>query len=168
MSKAKQVLYRLLPCFFFLPVLFSGCAALGPGIEQPTISVTDLRLQESRGIETVFLLELRVLNPNDFSLDIRGLNCELKIDGNRFATGISDVRREVPAFGTAVIPVSVYTSMIDMIGSVIEILQTRDRSGAAGHPLHYELAGKIRLAGMVNRTLPFHSRGEIDLTGQSR
>jgi LEA14-like dessication related protein len=168
MAGTLRTLCRLLPFLLFFPLLLSGCAGLGPKMEEPTITVTNLQLQEAKGLETIFLLELRVINPNDFPLDIRGLNCELKIDGRRFATGLSDVQQEVPPFGTAVVPVSVYASMFDMVGSVIEILQNADRHGGAAQPLRYELDGRIRMGGVSTRTVPFHSRGEIDLTGSGQ
>lgn len=104
------------------------------------------------------------MNPNDFPLDIRGLNCDLKIDGKRFATGLSDVRQEVPPFGTATVPVTVYASMFEMVTSVIQILQDADQQKGNVQPLRYELAGKIRLAG--RGSVPFDSKGELDLSGQ--
>ncbi len=165
MVRAQRLLFSLLPFLLLLPLLLQGCATLGPKMEQPTITVTDLQLQEAKGLETIFLLELRVMNPNDFPLDIRGLNCELKIDGQRFATGISDEQQEVPAFGTATIPVKVYASMFEMVGSVIEILQNANRRAGEVRPLRYELEGKVRLGGAGSRTVPFRSKGELDLSG---
>jgi LEA14-like dessication related protein len=147
-----------------LSLLLAGCATMRPGWEQPTVTVTDLRAGEIKALEAIFILELRVMNPNDFPLDIRGLNCDLKIDGKRFANGLSDVRQEVPAFGTATIPVTVYASMFEMVTSVIRILQETDQRNDNMAPLRYDLAGKIRLEGQG--TVPFESRGELDLSGQ--
>jgi hypothetical protein len=91
----------------------------------------------------------------------------LLIDGNHFATGISDVQQEVSAFGTATIPVTVYASMFDMVTSVIQVLQEADQQNAPAKPLRYELAGKIRLGGRgTANTLPFQSAGELFLGGQ--
>ncbi|NOQ46997.1 MAG: hypothetical protein GQ559_10065, partial [Desulfobulbaceae bacterium] len=133
----------------------------------PTISVSDLRIQEVKPLEAIFVLELRIMNPNDFPLDIRGLNCDLKLDGNHFATGISDVQQQVPAFGTAIIPVTVYASMFDMVTSVIQVLQGVDLHNSTAKPLRYELAGRVRLGGRgTAHTFPFQSAGELSLGGQ--
>ena len=134
-------------------------------MEKPTITVTDLSVQEVKALEAIFMLELRVMNPNDYPLDIRGITCDLTVDGNHFANGISDVQQEVPAFGTATVPVTVYASVLDMVGSVIQILQQAENKGSV-KPLRYELAGKIRLggSGAVN-TLPFDSKGELSFGG---
>ena len=168
MTKPQTTLSALLFFILSMPILLTGCATLGPGVEKPTVSVSDLRLQEVKALEAIFMLELRIVNPNDFPLDIRGLNCDLKLDGNHFATGISDARQEVPAFGTATIPVTLYASMFDMVNSVIQVLQGVDQHNGPVKPLHYELAGKVRLGGKTAGTLPFQSRGELDLGGRGR
>jgi LEA14-like dessication related protein len=166
MTRSQTTLTAL---FFFIlsvPLLLSGCATMGPSMEKPTITVTDLRAGEVKALEAIFILELRVMNPNDFPLDIRGLNCDLQIDGKRFASGISDAQQEVPAFGTATVPVTVYASMFEMVSSVIQILQNTDQSKGNMKPLQYELAGKVRLGG--HGSVPFESKGELDLSGRGQ
>ena len=162
--KQSPVFWALFPAFLSLCLLLAGCATMGPGMEKPTVTVTDLRPGEVKALEAIFFLELRIMNPNDFPLDVSGLNCDLKIDGKHFASGISDVRQEVPAFGTATIPVTVYASMFEMVTSVIQIIQEADRQNVK--PLSYELAGKVRLRGRGG--FPFDSKGELDLSGQGK
>ena len=154
-SRSVSLLFSVL--FLFL----TGCAAMGPGVEKPTITVIDIRPGEIRAMEAIFVLELRIMNPNDFALDIRGLNCELSLDDNRFASGISDVQQQVPAFGTATLPVTVYASMFEIATSAVQIFQQLEGQGAAASPLAYQLAGKVRLAG--HGSVAFESRGELDL-----
>ncbi|MCI5146886.1 MAG: hypothetical protein D3923_15530 [Candidatus Electrothrix sp. AR3] len=88
----------LLVLLFMLPFL-SGCASSWPwkSIEMPVVSLADIELQGIKGLETVFLLKLRVMNPNEEPLEIRGVNCTLEVDGKSFATGISDEQVTVPA-----------------------------------------------------------------------
>ena len=160
--KRSPVFFALFFVLLSLSMLLAGCAAMGPGMEKPTVTVIDLRPGEVKALEAIFILELRIMNPNDFPLDISGLNCDLKIDGKRFASGISDVRQEVPAFGTATIPVTVYASMFEMVTSVIQIIQEADQQNGNVKPLRYELAGKIRLEG--RGSFPFDSKGELDLS----
>ncbi|MEA2114880.1 MAG: LEA type 2 family protein [Thermodesulfobacteriota bacterium] len=166
MTRSQTIFLSLLLIILSAPLLFTGCATIGTGVEKPTITVTDLSVQEVKALEAIFTLELRVMNPNDYPLDIRGITCDLTLDGNHFANGISDVQQEVPAFGTATVPVTVYASVLDMVGSVIHMLQQADTSKGSVKPLRYELAGKIRLggSGAVN-TLPFDSKGELSFGG---
>ena len=166
MTRSQTFFFSLLLFILSMPLLFTGCATIRPGVEKPTITVTDLSVQEVKALEAIFTLQLRVMNPNDFPLDIRGITCDLTLDGNHFANGISDVQQEIPAFGTATVPVTVYASVLDMVGSVIQMLQQADTNKGSVKPLRYELAGKIRLggSGAVN-TLPFDSKGELSLGG---
>jgi len=163
MPRFFSPLCALLLLALTLPFMVTGCATMRSGVEKPTVSVTDLRIQEVKPLEAVFLLELRVINPNDFGLDIRGINCTLELDGNHFATGVSDVQQDIPAFGTATLPVTVYASTLDMVGSIIQMLREVDQKKGSGKPLHYELAGKISLGGGTVRSLPFQAKGELDL-----
>ena len=160
--KRSPVFFALFLVLLSLSMLLAGCATMGSGMEKPTVTVIDLRPGEVKALEAIFILELRIMNPNDFPLDISGLNCDLKIDDKRFASGISDVRQEVPAFGTATIPVTVYASMFEMVTSVIQIIQEVDQQNGNVKPLRYELAGKIRLGG--RGSFPFDSKGELDLS----
>ena len=166
MHRFFSPLYTLLFGILALPLVLTSCATMHQGLQQPTISVTDLRVQEVKPLEAVFLLELRVINPNDIELDIRGISCDLKLDGNHFATGVSDVQQKIPAFGTATLPVTIYASTLNMLGSIIQMLQRVDQRNGASKPLHYELAGKVSLTEGAVRSLPFQAKGELNLNNQ--
>lgn len=150
-------------------LLASGCAGLGPQ-PKPRVSLANLQVQEVRGLETVFLVELRILNPGDTPLRIRGIDCELQVDGRPFATGLAGGNYEVPAYGSLTVPVPVYASMLDMVSSVVSRLQQPAVRPGGIEPLRYEVIGHVRLAGGMGgtRTLPFASKGELSLSGQQR
>ncbi len=164
--KRSPVFFALFPAVLSLCIQLTGCATIGPGMEKPIVTVSDLRPAEVKALEAIFILELRIMNPNNFPLDISGLNYDLKIDDKRFASGINNERQEVPAFGTATIPVTVYASMFEMVTSIIQIIQEVDQQNDNIKPLRYELAGKIRLGG--RGSFLFDSKGELDLSGQGR
>ncbi len=156
-ATAPSLTLSLLTIVLTVVFLLQGCAAIRSDFEEPTITAANLQLSEVKNLEAVFLLELRVLNPNDFALDIRGLSCELNIEGEHFATGIGNDLQQIPAFDSKTISVKVYASMIDIVGSVIQFLQ----GAGQRHPLHYELTGKVRLEGYGK--IPFSSQGVLDL-----
>ncbi|MEN8200615.1 MAG: LEA type 2 family protein [Thermodesulfobacteriota bacterium] len=166
MTRSQSSIVSIMLLFLSMQLLLSSCATLGPSMEKPKITVTDLQILEVKALEAIFMLELRVVNPNDFPLDIRGLNCDLNIDGKHFASGVSDNAQEVPAFGTATVPVTVYASFFDMVGSVIQMIQEAEHQQGAVRPLQYELAGKLRLGGGIGNSIPFQSGGQLDLGGQ--
>ncbi len=153
----------LLVVLFF----FSGCAGLGRPIEEPQVTLIDLQLLEMKPLEAVFQIQLRVMNPNDFSFALRGVNCDLKIDDKYFASGIGSEAREIPAYGTGVVPVTVYASTLKMFSSVMQMVQgMHHQQQDELQSLRYELAGKLRLGGRLNQTVPFHSKGELSLNAQ--
>ena len=140
---------------FFL-IFIVGCAGLGQRMEPPRVKLATLRVQEFNVLETVFEVQLRVFNTNDTALQVRGLECELEINGQPFAIGVSDADVAIPSYGTQLLPLQVYASVFDIIKSV-QGLQNQDQ-------LKYQIRGKIRLGtGAFPSVLPFDSEGHISL-----
>jgi len=137
--------------------VIAGCAGLGKPLETPRISLSNIQVQESKGLETAFLVHLRVTNPNDVELDIKGLDCDLEINGKPFAYGISNTQLTVPAFGSETIPVTVYSSVLDIVKGLFGLQQRED--------LSYQVKGKVRMAGggLMPSTLPFDSQGTVSI-----
>jgi LEA14-like dessication related protein len=166
-SRCCSVLTVLLLCC--LPLLLTGCPATQSlpwdTKEDLQIALSDIELQEIKALETIFLLKLRVVNPNDTAAEIRSIKCELKINGELFASGISDERQGVPPFGTVSVPVVVYTSKFAIVGSVIELLQkdVQQYGGRPEEPLNYELDGQLHLGEDGKEAFPYHVAGKIVL-----
>lgn len=142
---------------------FVGCAGMGMPVEEPRVTLVDLQMVEMKPLEAVFQIQLRVMNPNDYPLDLQGVHCDLKIDGKHFASGLGNQARKIPAFGTGLVPVTVYASTLDMFSSVLRFVQGAEQQIGL-RPIRYELAGKIRVGGSLNKSVPFHSKGELSLS----
>lgn len=152
--------------FSFFACFLVSCAALRPGLEEPEVSIVNIKPLASQNMEASFLVTLRIINHNDFSLNLNGLSCRLDIDGRHFATGVSNEERIVPAFGSETLPVHVYASVIDMVGSVLGILQDTQRN-AGQLPLDYTITGKIRLGGTaLPASIDFASKGVLRFNQQ--
>lgn len=134
---------------------FSGCAGIGKPLESPRISLSNIQAQKSTGFETIFLVQLRVMNPNEVELDIRGVDCEVEVNGQPFAYGISNTAVTVPAYGSETVPVTVYSSVIDIARSIFK-WQGRDE-------LSYRLKGKVKVEGAawMPPALRFDSQGTV-------
>ena len=151
----------------FFPLLLSGCLSTQSlpweSREDLQIALSDIELQEIKALETIFLLKIRVVNPNDTAMEIRSLKCELKINGELFASGISDESQGVPPFGTISVPVVVYTSNFAIVGSVIEMLQkdVQQYGGRPEEPLNYELNGQLHLGADGKEVFPYQVTGKI-------
>ncbi|MGW8161788.1 MAG: LEA type 2 family protein [Desulfobulbales bacterium] len=153
-----------------LPLLLTfiaGCAGSGRLTQSPRVTLADIQLQEIKTLESAFLVELRVLNPNDRPLEVSGIECDLKIDGNEFAAGVSGDHHVIPAYGSAIVPVTIYASMLDMVSSVMAFVQGSSSKTGQLKPLRYRLSGHVRLGGIqgLKKNLPFESTGELSLDG---
>ena len=141
---------------FLLLFTMLGCAGVGKRLEPPSVKLADIRLEALNVLEAVFDVKLRVFNTNDTALQIRGIECKIDLNGKEFAIGVSESEVEVPSYGTALLPLQVYSSVFDII------------KNAAGVPsqnqLDYQIKGKLRLGGSAFPSiLPFESQGHISL-----
>ncbi len=161
MSRQQRPFLALFFLLVFLPVLLGGCAGMRHHIERPRVSLADIRLREIKALESVFLVEIRVMNPNDVPLDIRGISCDLKIDGRPFATGLSGEHHRIPAYGSALVTVPVYASMVGMVSSVLQAIQGAGENRGQ-QEIPYALTGTVRLGGNVfEQTVPFEISGTL-------
>ena len=137
--------------------MVAGCAGIGHQLEPPRISLANIQVQEFTGFETVFQIQLRVFNTNDMDLRVNGIDADLEINGKPFATGVSKTEVKIPSFGTQIVPVTLYSSVIDIVKGIHGLHKTER--------LSYRLKGKLRVAGesTVSRTLPFESEGQVTL-----
>jgi len=157
---------KVLFLFFCSLLLLNGCAKMYGFKEEPKISVADIRLQDVKAMEGVFLIKLRILNPNDVPLDIHGINCDLEINRRHFASGIGDSSQTVPAFGTALVSVEVYASVLDIVASVADLLHAAGKLPGKDEPMPYTLQGIVRVGiHGFKKDVPFNSSGELSLKG---
>jgi LEA14-like dessication related protein len=142
-------------------IILAGCAAPGRRLESPRITLADIQLQELTLFETVFQIELRILNTNDASFEIKGVDCKLKLNGKKFATGVSDTHVTIPPFSTVRIPMVLYSSVVDIVKGLKGFQDTED--------MEYEVSGRLHVSGgfLVPSVLPFKSEGKISLKEMS-
>ena len=142
--------------------LLAGCAGLGKPLEPPRVSLANIRVEDFTGFETVFQIQLRVINTNDVDLNVKGLEAELEINGQSFAAGVSNTPVKIPSFGTELVTVAVYSSVIKMFKSVYGLHESEE--------LKYRLNGKLSVAGnnTLATTLPFESEGVVTLNDSKK
>ena len=75
-------LNRRLPLITILSLglMLASCAGLGKPLEPPRVSLADIRVENFTGFETVFRIQLRVINTNDMDLNVKGLEAQLEIN----------------------------------------------------------------------------------------
>ena len=160
--RSTRLIIMILCCFVSALALF-GCATLGNRFETPHIGLTAIRLQEIKGFESIFQVDLRVSNPNDHALPIQGVNCDLALNGRKLANGVANPEREIPAYGSDIVTVTVFASMLDMVGIAQHLIQGVQR-GTSDEKWTYAVKGHIRLNTAVwPGKIPFDAHGKIDL-----
>jgi Conserved secreted protein len=165
---AKPIGILFFFCALSLLSLLSGCAKMYGFKEEPKISVAGIRIQEVKALEGIFLITLRIQNPNDIPLDIHGINCDLEINRRHFASGVGDSDQTVPAFGVVLVPVKVYASVLDIVASVADLLHTAGKPPAKDKVTPYMLQGTVRVGiHGLKQDVPFNSSGELSLRGMN-
>jgi LEA14-like dessication related protein len=142
--------------FVMVALLVSGCAGMGHRLETPRVTLTHIEVKEVKVFETIFEVQLRVFNTNDMALQINGIDCELELNGQPFALGVSKANVEIPSYETRILPIVVYSSVIDMVKGVYGMHKKEQ--------LKYALKGKIRLGGnSFAPVVPFSSEGNLPI-----
>ncbi len=154
------------PCFLLLRIcllvswfLLAGCAGLGKTLDPPCVNLSNVQFQESKALETVLQIELRVFNTNDVPIKVKGLDCDLELNGKSFAKGVSNVDKEIPAFGTTTVPVTLYSSVVDLFRGIMG-LHKKEK-------LKFGVSGRLHLEGgfLMPSTFPFRAEEELALEG---
>jgi len=135
--------------------MLSGCAGFGKRFETPRISLVNIEIREAKLLETIFNVELRVFNANEMPITVKGLECRLEINGKDLAFGVSDTETEIPAFGNEKVPITLYSSVVDMVRTA---LHSSNHDSFA-----YKVTGKLRLESeaWIPSVIPFSSDGEL-------
>ena len=156
-----NVMKRLLPaqlrgCSILLCALWlGGCAGLQSYPETPRVSLVSIQPLEMQMLEQRFMLQLRIMNPNDVEIPVEGLSYALEINQREFAYGVSQQAVNIPPYGEALLQVEVVSNLLNVVR---QLQQAGDSTGDGG--LEYRLHGKIGLAGLRGR-LPFEYSGKL-------
>ncbi len=142
------------------PLVLGACASLPRKPEPPRVSLIGLNLLSMELFEQRYQVRLRLKNPNDFELPVRGMDFRLDINGEAFADGVSNQTVTVPAFGEEVVELEVSSNLLQ----VFRQLQSLQQKRAPG--LAYRITGRVAV-GSYGQRLPFDYSGEFALpTGE--
>ena len=128
----------------------SACSLFVPKLEKPTLSVVRVQMLKSDLWHQEFKVRIRVQNPNDRELPVKGIVYELDVEGQELAHGMSGDSFVVPALGEAEFDMSVSANMANML---IKLLNK------GGSPVEYRIYGKISLSAGLLRSFAFDDHG---------
>jgi len=112
--------------------------------------VTNVTPLESTPFEQRLQVDLRVRNPNDFDLQVTGLDFRLELNGKRLARGLGNKEFTVPRLSDTVVPVETSTSTLDVMRQVLGLRKTQE--------LAYRISGVLYLK---DGRLPFDNTGVL-------
>jgi len=138
-------------------VLLSACTGIPSHFEKPQVNLAGLQVAELGLLEQKFIVSLRVTNPNDISVPIDGLNLKLDVNGQPFATGVSNEKVTLPKLGETVVKMHITTNL-SSIWKQIKTLQ-KDK------PLAYAVSGKLFVP-LVPGGVSFNRKGELPGLGE--
>jgi LEA14-like dessication related protein len=141
-------------------LFLAACAGIGLGsrdLEPPEVTLADVQFRGAGLLEQQLGLVLRLRNPNDADLPLRGLKVRLNIDGEPFATGLSNENVTLPALGEKTVTVDAVSSTSELLNQLHSVTGLKDIS--------YTIDGTAFLRGEADRKLPFEQKGVLRLSG---
>lgn len=152
---------RRLPSFWPVLVLFaasvSSCSLFVPKLETPKLSVVNVELLKSDLWEQRMKVRMRVENPNDRPIPVKGLTVALDVQGQELAHGVSGASFLVPALGEAEFDMNLTANMA---GALLKLLGSGKQMGDS---VDYRVVGKLSLSEGLMRSIPFEDRGTFKL-----
>jgi len=147
---------RLDVCALVLACGLAGCASLGAKREPLSVTVSDVRMGTAGVLEQQYYVKLRVQNPNDDPVEIKGVSFDLELNGKSFAKGLGGQAVTVPRFGSEQVEVEAVSGL----GGILR--QIGALNGGDGS-LKYRIKG--RLVTRASGTIPFDEKGDLRIAG---
>ncbi|MEE9138869.1 MAG: LEA type 2 family protein, partial [candidate division NC10 bacterium] len=122
----------------------------GPSIvkwSHPKYTCLTLLRWRSASSSSDCVYELRILNPNDFALEVTGLDFQLDVNGIQLARGLSNEEITVPRLGESIVSVMTSTTVLDIVRQIENLSQQQEMS--------YEIRGRFHLGNAAVGSVPF-------------
>lgn len=135
-----------------LAALFlSGCSYMARETEPPRVQLLGLQLQAAQLLEQRYLVQIRIQNPNEFDLDISGIDFSVDINDRLMAQGVSDHPVSVPGFGDAITELAVSSSILALV----------QQMGDGRDEVKYRVYGRVKLKGLPI-PVSFETQGDLN------
>ncbi|MGE8064706.1 LEA type 2 family protein [Pseudomonas sp. NPDC089569] len=135
----------------------SACTTF-PNSDPLNINVVGLEPLQGQGMEVRFAVKIRVQNPNGMNVNFSGVALDLEINGQPFASGVSDQSGSISRFSDTVLTVPVSVSAFSVLRQTYVLGQMQTLNN-----MPYILRGK--LGGGLFATQRFVDSGNLRLPG---
>ena len=140
-----------------LLLALSACAVY-PNNDPLNINVVGIQPLQSQDMEVRFAVKIRVQNPNGTNINYNGVALDLDINGQPFASGVSDASGSVARYSETVLSVPVSVSAFSVLRQTWGLSQMQTLNN-----MPYVLRGK--LAGGLFGTRRFVDSGKLSFPG---
>lgn len=131
-------------------LIATGCASLLIQADPPEVLVSNVKPLGGTLFEQRVQVDLRVRNPNNFDLDVTGLDFTLQLNNKRLARGLASQAVAIPRLGDAILTVETTTSTLDVLSQLLNL--------TSGEDVTYQIKGVLHLQDIP---LPFDNEGVL-------
>ena len=128
--------------FLFSTLLLSACNPLAK-FQTPEVQLSNIKVLERSGFEQLFLLQIRVTNPNKMALPIAGLHYSLRLNGFELFTGNATDLPALNAHSNTAIDLPVRANLINA-GAILTSLLISETPD-----IKYQLDADFDLTGIL-------------------
>jgi LEA14-like dessication related protein len=143
--------------FILLLFFFSGCSTLQPGYEIPVVSITSFKALPTQGLIPQFQINLRIINPNRSSLDLKGISYTISLEGHKVMTGVSNKLPKIEAYGEGEVLLTASVDLFRSIKFFTDLVKSQNKNNIA-----YSLMAKLD-AGTLHPLIYTTKKGQINL-----
>ncbi|MGZ0655978.1 LEA type 2 family protein [Coraliomargarita sp. W4R72] len=138
---------KSLPLLFVVltTLLFNGCASISPDYERPKVDVVGITKSDTDTAALQFTIQLRIVNPNAETINLKGLYYELSLDGIDVINGTANNIPAIEGYSDVVVSVSSAASLINSVRLAARLME------ASSNELPYELRAKL---GTTSKWMP--------------
>jgi LEA14-like dessication related protein len=105
-----------------LTLSLAACASTDP-VEQPDVTLVDLRVGEVTVFETTLHAVVRVVNPSPEPLELEGASFKLDLEGRKIASGTAAASLSVPRLDSATMPVTFHVNNIAAFSKLRAVIE---------------------------------------------
>jgi len=147
------------PLLFAVSMLLAACALFAPKFEKPDLSVVSIKMVGGNLLQQNFRVTMKIHNPNDRTLPVKGLTADLRVSGEAIASGAIDRPFTVAALGETEFDLTITANM------VLALLKLSQHAENHSDNVPYELTGAVAIDLPFFRSLPFQQTGTFSLKG---
>lgn len=138
-----------------LLITLGGCASTFK-LEPPQLSVVSMKVQSADIFSQRMQIRMRVQNPNDRELPIKGITYRIEVNDAELGQGSADTPFVVPSMGEAEFDM-VFTA--NLATALSQLLSRKNSS----QTIDYRMRGEVALSSGFLRHIPFDERGSVKL-----